>query len=261
MATDIKDVETAKREGATALFGEKYGDSVRVVSMGNVSKELCGGTHVQATGQIGLFHIVEESSIASGVRRIEAITGLESLRLLKWSEEQLSQVAALLKSNRESVIERLRVLIDTAADLQTRLASLAAGQAQLKAGLILETALAREGGLKWNVHTLGDTDKKSFNDIFNAISDAIKRQKLDAAFIVLGGIADGAVMLAACAGNVAVKYDLNCGEIVKAASTIVAGSGGGSPFRAQAGGKEPGKLAGALAEATRLITEKVKAIP
>ena len=132
VATDIKDVETAKREGATALFGEKYGDSVRVVSMGNVSKELCGGTHVQATGQIGLFHIVEESSIASGVRRIEAITGLESLRLLKWSEEQLSQVAALLKSNRESVIERLRVLIDTAADLQTRLASVAAWQAQLE---------------------------------------------------------------------------------------------------------------------------------
>jgi alanyl-tRNA synthetase len=256
--TDIKDVETAKSEGATALFGEKYGDSVRVVSMGVVSKELCGGTHVKATGQIGLFHIVEESSIASGVRRIEAITGIESARLLQRSEELLSQAATLLKSNRESIIDRLRATIDAAADLQSRLASLAAEQAQLAAGLILETALTREGALKWNVHTLGDTDKKSFNDIFNAVSDAIKRRKLDAALIVLAGVADGAVMLAACAGNAAVGHGAHCGEIVKAASAIVSGSGGGSPFRAQAGGKEPGRLPEALSAATRLITTKVK---
>ena len=259
--TDIKDVETAKREGATALFGEKYGDAVRVVSMGVVSKELCGGTHVKATGQIGLFHIVEESSIASGVRRIEAITGLESARLFQQNDRLLSQAATLLKSNRESVIDRLRATIDAAAELQARLAALAEGQARLTADLILETALTREGAVKWNVHTLGNTDKKSFNDVFNAVSDAIKRQKLDAALVVLAGVTDGAVMLSACAGNAAVKHGAHCGEIVKAASAIVAGSGGGSPSRAQAGGREPGRLPEALAAAARLITEKVKAAP
>jgi len=258
VTTDIKDVETAKREGATALFGEKYGESVRVVSMGDVSKELCGGTHVKATGQIGLFHIVEETSISAGVRRIEAITGFESARLLSLREEQLAQVAGLLKSSRETVIERLQGVIDKSADLQGRLAALAAEGARAKVGLILETALEREGLLKWNVHNLGETDKKTFNDIFNAVTDAIKRRNLDAVFVIIAGVADGAVMLAACAGSLAVKYGAHCGEIVKAASVIVAGSGGGSPFRAQAGGREPEKLGEALTAAEHRIAEKTK---
>jgi alanyl-tRNA synthetase len=259
VTTEIKDVDTAKREGATALFGEKYGDSVRVVTMGAVSKELCGGTHVGATGQIGLFHIVEETSISAGVRRIEAITGFESCRLLSLREEQLSQASVLLKCNRETFIERLGTLIDKAADLQTRLAALAAEGAQAKVALILEAALAREGLLKWDVCNLGETDKKNFNDVFNAITDAVKRQKLDAAIVVLGGVADGAVMLAACAGSLAVKHGVHCGEILKAASVIVSGSGGGSPVRAQAGGREPARLAAALDEARRIIAEKAKA--
>jgi alanyl-tRNA synthetase len=260
VTTVIKDVDTAKREGATALFGEKYGDSVRVVSMGAVSQELCGGTHVAATGQIGLFHITEETSIASGVRRIEAITGLESVKLFNQNEALLSRAAGILKSNRETLIERLEATIDTAADLQQKLDALAAEQAGLKAGLVLEGALAREGSLKWNVHAVGETDKKTFNDIFNAVSDAIKRQSLSDAVIVLGGVAEGAVMLAACAGNGAVKLGVHCGNILKAASVVVSGSGGGSPSRAQAGGKDPAKLPQALAEATRLITDKKQGV-
>ena len=114
VTTVIKDPETAKKEGATALFGEKYGDKVRVVSMGGVSKELCGGTHVSSTGQIGLFHITEESSISAGVRRIEAVTGHGAARFLSEKETVLAQLADLLKANGPALVERVKGLIDKA---------------------------------------------------------------------------------------------------------------------------------------------------
>ena len=260
VTTVIRDPETAKREGAMALFGEKYGDKVRVVSMGAVSKELCGGTHVASTGRIGLFHITEETSISAGVRRMEAITGLATLTAYQGDEEILAQACRLFKTNKGALLERLKSTLDTIAGLQAQVADLSATQAKLQVGLILETALAQEGGLKWTVHNLGTVDKKSFNDIFNAVSDEIREKKIEQAAIVIAGVAEGAVMIAAYAGNEAVrKFGIHCGEIVKAASGIVSGSGGGSPSRAQAGGKDPSKLGEAVAAAVRLISAKVKA--
>jgi alanyl-tRNA synthetase len=260
--TVVMNPDKAKKEGAMALFGEKYGDKVRVVSMGGVSKELCGGTHVSSTGRIGLFHIIEESSISAGVRRIEAITGLESLKFLHDTESVLNEAAALFKTSRSSLLERLKATLDTVTVLETKHAALSADQASLKVGLILETALANKESLKWNVQNMGAVDKKTFGEILNAVSDAIKQKKLDTTVVVLAGVDGGAVMLAACAGADAVKqFGVHCGEIVKAASVIVHGSGGGSPGRAQAGGKDPSRIDEALAEAARIISTKIKAAP
>jgi alanyl-tRNA synthetase len=258
--TVIMNPHKAKKEGAMALFGEKYGDRVRVVSMGGVSKELCGGTHVSSTGRIGLFHITEESSISAGIRRIEAITGLESLKFLQSTELLVNEAASLFKTSRSSLLERLKATLGTVAELETKHAALSADQASLKVGLILDTALANKGSLKWNVQNMGAVDKKTFGEILNAVSDAIKQKKFDTTVVVLAGVDGGAVMLAACAGAGAVRQSgIHCGEIVKAASVKVGGSGGGSAARAQAGGKDPSGIDEALAEAARIISTKTKA--
>jgi alanyl-tRNA synthetase len=260
VATVVKDPETAKKEGATALFGEKYGDKVRVVSMGAVSKELCGGTHVAATGRIGLFHIIEETSISAGVRRIEAITGLESANYLGRMEADLHASAALLKTSVTGITGAISAVIDELKTAKARLEEAAAKQAAQSVAAVFEAALARPGDLKWNVHNLGVVGRKAFTDAMNAVSDTIKEKKLDSAAIVLGGVADGAVMLAAVAGAKASKtLGVHCGEIVKAAAAKVNGSGGGSPVRAQAGGKDPSKLDEALAAASSLLAGKVGA--
>ena len=260
--TAIMDPEKAKKEGAMALFGEKYGDRVRVITMGDVSKELCGGTHVSSTGRIGLFHIVEESSISAGVRRIEAVTGMESLKFLQRSELVLKEAAGILKTSRDSLLERLKAALDRVSELEAKLTSSSAEQASRKVEQVLQAALARNSALKWNIHNFGAIDKKDFGEILNGVSDAIRQKKLDTAVIMLAGVADGAVMLGACAGNAAVKESgIHCGEIVKAAAAKVNGSGGGSPGRAQAGGKDPSKLDEALAEAVRIISAKTKAVP
>jgi alanyl-tRNA synthetase len=252
--------EKAKKEGAMALFGEKYGDKVRVVSMGDVSKELCGGTHVSSTGRIGLFHITGESSISAGVRRIEAVTGLESLKFLQRSEQLVAEAAGLLKAGRESLIERLAATMETLSGLEAKLASNSAEKASHRVEQVLETALARKGAIKWNVHSFGAIDKKDFGEILNGVSDTIKQKKLEAAVVVIAGVFEGTVMLGACAGNAAVRESgIHCGDIVKAAAAKMGGSGGGSPGRAQAGGKDPSKIDEALVEAVRIIGEKAKA--
>ncbi|MBN2036512.1 MAG: alanine--tRNA ligase [Chitinispirillaceae bacterium] len=260
VTTVLKDPESAKKEGAIALFGEKYGDSVRVVSVGPVSMELCGGTHVSATGQIGLFHITGETSIAAGVRRIEAITGIESLRYLTRIESGLHDAATLLKTNLTGVAGALAALVDETKTVKARLEEAGAAQAARVVAAVIDAALSRPGALKWAVRNLGVMDRKSFTDAMNAVSDTIKEKKLDTAAIVLGGVDGGAVMLAAVAGDKAAKaFGVHCGEIVKAAAARTGGTGGGSPLRAQAGGKNPQKLDDALAEASSLLAGKAGA--
>jgi alanyl-tRNA synthetase len=260
--TEIMEQEKAKNAGAMALFGEKYGDRVRVITMGDVSKELCGGTHVSSTGRIGLFHIIEETSIAAGVRRIEAITGMESLKNLRRGEQIISEAAGLLKAGRESLVERVKATLETLGKLESKLASSSAENTSRTVEKVLGAALERAGALKWSVHNLGAIDKKNFAEILNGVSDTIKQKKLDTAVVVLAGASEGAVMLGACAGSAAIKaFGIHCGEIVKAAAVKVGGFGGGSPGRAQAGGKDPSKIDEALGEVGRIISEKVKAAP
>ncbi len=255
--TAVRAVDDAKREGATALFGEKYGDKVRVVSMGQVSKELCGGTHVQATGEIGLFHITAETSISAGVRRIEAVTGLGSLELLNRREDIVGAVSKQLKVSEEAVPQRVSELVSKVKDLESQVGKLSQEQAGRQVMSILEEAAQRAGAVQWVVKNLGEMDKSAFKDMTNAVSDLIRERNLEKAVVVLGAAVDGKALFAASAGSTAVsEHKIHCGELVKAAASAAGGGGGGSPVRAQAGGKKPEKLSEALGIVESSLSER-----
>ncbi len=255
--TVIKDTAAAKAEGATALFGEKYGDKVRVVGIDPVSKELCGGTHVAATGQIGLFHIISEESVSAGVRRINAVTGTAAVQYVINMEKTSSAVARILKVSQDKLLERASELVDTAKELDNKVKTLSSAKAADTVVSIFDEAAKRASPLKFAVSDMGELDKDSFTRIADAISDRIREKSLSTTVIAIGAIVDGKAMFAAGAGQEAVsKHGIHCGDLVKAAAKRAGGGGGGSPTRAQAGGKETDKLGEALSELTKLITAK-----
>jgi len=258
VTTEIKDLQAAKDEGATALFGEKYGDKVRVVSMGELSKELCGGTHVLSTGQIGLLHITEETSISAGVRRISAVTGLSVIDLLNNKEDKLSCLSNLLKSGEDKLQMRVENLLDTVKRLEEKVAELSKSRISGIVDNLFEQASRAKGAFPWISSNLGELDKDSFARITDAVSDTIRSNNLVNMVIVIGAAVEGKVLFAASAGNEAVKkYGIHCGELVKAAAQQAGGGGGGSAVRAQAGGKDPSKLEQALKNAASIIESKV----
>ncbi|MBD3421316.1 MAG: alanine--tRNA ligase [Chitinivibrionales bacterium] len=244
---DVKPIEQARSEGAMALFGEKYADEVRVVSMGDISKEFCGGTHVRTTGNIGMFHITSESSISAGIRRIEAITGLNSLGYLQRKERTLLELVRQLKTAEEKLPEKVTGLLDTLKHLQTETAQL---QKEKAGGLVqelIDAATAKTGPILWTVKNLGECDKNEFGDVTNALSDALRERQLTKHLFVLGATSSGKALFAACASKQLTKAaGVHCGNIVKAAAQAAGGNGGGSPYRAQAGGKDAGKVQEAL---------------
>ena len=255
--TEIKNTDDAKKDGATALFGEKYGDTVRVVSMDNISKELCGGTHVESTGNIGLFHIISESSIASGIRRIEAVTGTGSLQLLRRKQTLLSSVMNSLKVNEDALVQRV---LDTMAKVKTqeseleKIAQESAGQDVEK---LIDQTQNNTGNFPWTTKNLGSIDKKKFFDIMDSVSDIIKQRKLETTAIFLAGEVGGKALFAACAGNKAMSdFAIHCGELVKVAAKIAGGGGGGNPVRAQAGGKNVSAINDAILAVETLVKEK-----
>ncbi|MBN1761447.1 MAG: alanine--tRNA ligase [Chitinispirillaceae bacterium] len=255
--TSIEDLEKAKAGGATALFGEKYADSVRVVSMAPVSKELCGGTHVSSTGNIGLFHILSESSISAGVRRIEAITGLNVAYHLARKEQTLTSLTTLLKVSEQKLVERVVTLLDTVKQLETQVKELSAAQSTAAVETLLEEAVRSGGTFPWCVRNLGVLDKTAFTHLADAVSDAIKSRNLVATTIVVGAAVEGKALFTAGAGIDAVKqFGVHCGELVKTAARLAGGGGGGSPTRAQAGGKDPSRIDDALSAAAALLKEK-----
>jgi alanyl-tRNA synthetase len=255
--TVVKDTAAAKAEGATALFGEKYGDKVRVVGIDPVSKELCGGTHVAATGQIGLFHIVGEESVSAGVRRINAVTGAAAVQYVIDMEKTSSTLARMLKVSHDKLLERASELIDTAKELDGKVKALSSAKAADTVGAVFDEAAKGAAPLKFAVKDMGELDKDSFTRIADAISDRIRSEALLTTVIAIGAVVDGKAMFAAGAGSEAVsKHGIHCGELVKAAAKRAGGGGGGSPTRAQAGGKEIGKLGEALSEITNLIAAK-----
>jgi alanyl-tRNA synthetase len=255
--TVIKDTATAKAEGATALFGEKYGDKVRVVGIVPVSKELCGGTHVSATGQIGLFHITGEESVSAGVRRINAVTGTAAVRYVIDREKTASALAVMLKVSQDKLLERVSGLIDTVKKLESKVNDLSTAKAADAVGAIFAEAAGCAAPLKFAVKDMGELDKDSFTRIADAISDRLRADGLSTTVIAVGAVVGGSAMFAAGAGAEAVsKHGIHCGELVKAAAKRAGGGGGGKPDRAQAGGKEAGKLGEALADIKRLVTAK-----
>ncbi len=247
--TQETDIETAKAKGAMALFGEKYSDRVRVLSMGGgFSVELCGGTHVSRTGDIGLFKITSEGGTAAGVRRIEAITGAAAFAYLNGAEEQLKEAANLVKGSRDNLIDKLSGLLERNRQLEKELAQLKA-KAASSAGDDLAGSAVDVKGVKVLSARLDGLDGKALL----ALVDQLKN-KLGRALILLGGVLDDKVVLVA--GVTAdLTGQLKAGELMKQAAAAVGGKGGGRPDMAQGGGSEPAKLDEALALAKTFVEQ------
>jgi len=255
--TTLEDLEKAKAGGATALFGEKYGDRVRVVSMDGVSKELCGGTHVKRTGDIGCFHITTETSISAGVRRIEGITGPAVIRLLNEKERSLGRLTELLKVSESRIHDRVVDLMNTVKLLEEQVKELFSGQSAATTEVLINEAGNATTPFPTVVKNLGVVDKGSFASIADTLSDTIRRNNLTTIVVLIAASVDGKALFAAAAGADAVKqFGVHCGELVKTAAQTAGGGGGGSPTRAQAGAKDPSKIEEALTAARKLLAAK-----
>ncbi|MCP8635901.1 alanine--tRNA ligase [Pseudomonas mosselii] len=239
--TELTDIETAKAKGAMALFGEKYGDTVRVLSMGgDFSVELCGGIHAKRTGDISLFKIISEGGVASGVRRIEAITGAAALAYLNTAEEQVKEAAQLVKGNRDNLIDKLSAVLERNRQLEKQLEQLQA-KAASAAGDDLSNAAVEVKGAKVLAARLDGQDGKALL----ALVDQLKN-KLGHAVILLGSEHEGKVVLVAGVTK-DLSSQLKAGDLMKQAAAAVGGKGGGRPDMAQGGGVDVAALDQALA--------------
>jgi len=237
----------AMASGATALFGEKYGDRVRVVAVGDVSTELCGGTHVTAAGDIGFFKILSEGGIAAGVRRIEALTGMGAIRHVQQMEDERQQVAAMVKAEGGSAIDKVERLLSRQKELQREIDTL---QARLNASAAADLlAGVREiSGVKVLVSNVKGADPKGLRELSDNLRD-----RLGSGIIVLGSGSDGkANLLVAVSSDLTGRY--RAGDVIKALAPIIGGSGGGKPELAQAGGSRPEQLEEALKAVYDLVS-------
>ena len=249
----VRAIETTRREaealGAMALFGEKYGDWVRMVEVEDVSRELCGGTHVAATGEVGLFHVTTETSSASNVRRIEAISGPTGAELFRERTEQLREIAAMLRVPEGEVVRAVSKLREQARGGERGpSSSVDRGQADE-----LVDSAEEIGGVRVVVRAVDAGDAKSLLEL----SDTVK-QRLGPAAVVLGSAVDGRVHLVANFAPAAVERGLKAGEVVRSAAEVAGGGGGGRDTMAQAGGREPEKLPDALGTARLQIENALK---
>ncbi|MEZ7971756.1 MAG: alanine--tRNA ligase [Pseudomonadales bacterium] len=240
--TEVMDLESAKGRGAMALFDEKYSAEVRVLTMGDgFSVELCGGTHATRTGDIGIFRIVSEQGVASGVRRIEAITGSAALAQVESNEDLLSQAGSLVRADNHNLADKLRGLIDQNKKLEKTIADLNRKLATGGVGPDITESAIDLGGVKLVVSQLDGADPKSLPDVLDQL-----KNKIGSGIIVLGTVSEGKVGLI-----VGVTKDLtdrfHAGNLVNHIASQVGGKGGGRPDMARAGGSDPDALPAALA--------------
>jgi len=240
------DIEKAMESGATALFDEKYGDTVRVVRVGEVSAELCGGTHVHASGDIGSFKIVSEAGIAAGVRRIEALTGMGALRHARRLEEEQKRIASLVKAEGGDTVEKVVRLVNRQKELQREIETL---QARLNASKSADLlAGVREiGGVKALAVKVEIDDPKGLRELADTLKD-----RLGSGVLAIGAEKDGkATLLVAVTKDLTSRF--KAGDLIKGLAPIIGGSGGGKPELAQAGGSMPEKLDEALEKLYELV--------
>ena len=246
---NVMSIEDAQQTGAKMLFGEKYGDEVRVLSIGS-SKELCGGTHVARTGDIGLFKIVAESGVAAGVRRVEAVTGEGALALVQQQEQQLQQVADAIKTQPHEAAARVTQILDNVKSLEKELAALKSKLASAQGDDLLAQA-QDVGGVKVLAAELPGADAATLRETLDKLKD-----KLQSAVIVLASVVDGKVTLIAGVSKDQTAK-VKAGELVNMVAQQVGGKGGGRPDMAQAGGTQPEHLAAALASVTGWVQGKL----
>jgi len=246
--TEETDIKTAKKKGARALFGEKYGDLVRVLSMGddNFSVELCGGTHVQRLGDIGRFKVISEGGVAAGIRRIEAVTGVDAYQLDKKNEETLSMIASLTKSTNSMALDKVKQLLSNQKNLEKQIAVFQKQLSSDQGDSLLSKAIEVKG-VKVLATEVLDIPAKDLRDLVDKLKD-----KLGSAIVVLAVVSDKKVSLvAAVTKNLTDKYQ--AGNILNHVAIQVGGKGGGRADMAQGGGTEPGNLSKALGSIKDLL--------
>ena len=246
--TEVCSLEDALKTGATAVFDEKYGATVRIVKMGEMSMELCGGTHVQRTGDIGLLKVVHESAIAAGVRRIEAVTGKEALLYVQKAEEELKKAASLFKASPLELVDRTEKLLKHTRDLEKEIEALKGKLASKDSDDLLSQA--REiGGVKVLAVEVSIADVKMLRDFGDKLRD-----KMESGIILLGSKAgEKALLLCMVTKDLAGKY--HAGNIIKELAPLIGGSGGGRPDMAQAGGTQPENLGKIFSALEKILTK------
>ena len=249
--TQVMTMEEAKKTGAMALFGEKYGDTVRVVMMGDFSREFCGGTHVKNTGAIGAFKILSESGVAAGVRRIEALTGNGVMKYYKEMEDKLYEVAKALKATPANVVEKAEHLLAENKALHGELESMKSKAAKDALGDVMNQ-VTEVKGVRLLAAKVSGVDMNGLRDL----GDQLK-EKLGEGVILLASDLDGKVNLVAMATEDAMKKGAHAGNLIKGIAALVGGGGGGRPNMAQAGGKNPGGIEAAIAEAEKVLDGQI----
>ncbi len=251
--TDIMSLDDAKKTGAMALFGEKYGDSVRVVSMGEFSKELCGGTHVKETGNIGLFKIVSESGVAAGVRRIEAITSDGVVNYYNNLENTLNEVCKVAKTDPSKLLNRIESMLAEIKALSSENESLKSKIANESAGDALASVVEVKG-VKLLPLEVNDVE---MNDLRN-LGDNLKDKLGEGVIVLASNVGGSKVNLIVTATDDAIAKGAHAGNIIKEIASLVGGGGGGRPNMAQAGGKNVAGIADALNKAKEVLEGQIK---
>ena len=250
--TNLMTIEEAKESGATALFDEKYGDKVRVVAAGEFSKELCGGTHVSNVGEIGLFKIVAETGVAAGIRRIEAVTGMQAIKFMEEKQRLLRDACAGLKCTEKDILKKIS---SQNAELKEKDKEISELKSKLTSGAeddILNSA-KDINGVKAVAYALEDVDGNALRDLADKI-----RNKMGSGVVVLVSKMNDKVNLVAMSTKDVLDKGVHCGKIIKEVAAVVGGGGGGRPDMAQAGGKNPEKINEAVENAYEIIEKLVK---
>ncbi|MGL4850287.1 MAG: alanine--tRNA ligase [Clostridium sp.] len=250
--TNEMTMDEAKTKGAMALFDDKYGDKVRVVQVGDYSMELCGGTHVCNSGEIGLFKIVSESGVAAGMRRIEAVTGFKAIEHMENKEKTLKEACSALKCNEKDILVKIQ---GQASEVKEKDKEISELKSKLTAGAEDEilNSMKEINGVKTIVYALDEVDGNALRDLGDKI-----RNKIGSGVVVLLSKASGKVNLIGMSTKDVLGNGVHCGKIIKEVATVVGGGGGGRPDMAQAGGKNPEKINEAIEKAYEVIQSLVK---
>ena len=248
--TEEMSLEDAKKSGAIALFGEKYGDKVRVVSVGDYSVELCGGTHVSQSGSIQGFKIISEQGIAAGIRRIEALTSQNLFDYFQKEEELLKELSAKLKSDPEHLLQRVESLEQELKSSKSDLDKLKAKMAKEEMG---ELSAETVNGCSVIIKELQGVDRNGLRTLGDSLKD-----KYENAFVLLISVEDGKPVLMATASDGAVKKGAHAGNLIKEVAAVLGGGGGGKPQMAQAGGKDVSAIPHALEKAKELMQAQLQ---
>ena len=250
--TDLMTLEEAKNSGAMALFDDKYGDKVRVVSVGEFSKELCGGTHVHNSGEIGLFKIISETGVAAGVRRIEAVTGLNAIKYMEEKQRILKEACNALKCSEKDVLKKIS---SQGAEIKEKEKEILELKSKLASGVEDEilASVKEINGVKVAAYAVEGIDGNSLRDLGDKV-----RNKLSTGVVVLFSNVGGKVNLIAMSTKDVLDKGIHCGKIIKEVASIVGGGGGGRPDMAQAGGKKPENISQAVEKAYGVVENLVK---